>query len=70
MSKPINRLKVLLAERQKSNKWVAEQLGISQATVSKWCTNTSHPDLETFLRLAKLLDAELNEMVRMEEIKI
>ena len=54
MAKPINRLKVVLAEKMVSNKWIAEQLGCRQAAVSKWCTNTSQPDLETLMKLANL----------------
>lgn len=45
-NKKINRLKIVLAEKDKSNNWLAEQLGRDKATVSKWCTNTSQPDIE------------------------
>lgn len=44
-NKDINRIKVVLADKKKTNKWLAEQLGKDQATISKWCTNTSQPDL-------------------------
>lgn len=44
-----NRLKVILAERRKTNKWLAEQVGVDQTTVSKWCTNVNQPDIFTFL---------------------
>ena len=47
MSKDINRLKVVLAEKKRTNKWLAEQLGKDPGTVSKWCTNTMQPNLET-----------------------
>ena len=47
--KDINRLKVVLAEKKRTNKWLAEQLGKDPATVSKWCTNTAQPGLETLL---------------------
>ena len=43
-SKDLNRLKVVLAEKKRTNKWLAEQIGVDQATVSKWCTNRAHPD--------------------------
>ena len=51
----INRLKVVLVEQKKTSKWLAETLGKDPATVSKWCTNTSQPSIETFLEIAKLL---------------
>lgn len=46
----LNRLKVVLAEKKRTNKWLAEQLGKDQGTVSKWCTNTCQPDLKTFVK--------------------
>ena len=51
----INRLKLLLVEKKKTSKWLSEQLGITPSTVSKWCTNTSQPDMETLARISKLL---------------
>ena len=47
-NKDINRIKVVLADKKKTNKWLAEQLGKDQTTISKWCTNTSQPDLGIF----------------------
>ena len=64
MTKPLNRLKVVLAEQQKTNKWLAEKLGKDVTTVSKWCTNTSQPSLETLLKIAELLDVNYTELVR------
>lgn len=61
----LNRIKVMLAEKKKSNKWLAGQLGKDQGTVSKWCTNTCQPDLKTLIRIAELLEVDLNELVRM-----
>ena len=58
----INRLKLLLVEKKKTSKWLSEQLGITPSTVSKWCTNTSQPDIETLVRISKLLDVELEEL--------
>ena len=52
----INRLKLLLVEKKKTSKWLSEQLGITPSTVSKWCTNTSQPNMETLARISKLLD--------------
>ena len=54
-TKDLNRIKVMLVEKKRSNKWLAEQLGKDPATVSKWCTNTSQPTLETLLKIAELL---------------
>ena len=51
----INRIKVVLVEKKKTNKWLAEQLSKDPATVSKWCTNTSQPDLNTLIKIARLL---------------
>ena len=63
MSKDINRLKVVLAEKKRTNKWLAEQLGKDPGTVSKWCTNSSQPDLETLVKISHLLDVELDDLV-------
>ena len=51
-NKDLNRLKVVLAEKKRTNKWLAEQLGKDQGTISKWCTNTSQPDMETLARIS------------------
>ena len=64
MDKDINRIKVVLAEKKRTNKWLAEQLGCAPTTVSKWCTNDCQPTMETFLKIAELLDVELIELVR------
>jgi len=63
MDKDINRIKVVLAEKKRTNKWLAEQLGCAPTTVSKWCTNACQPPMETYLRIAKLLEVELSELV-------
>ena len=52
MAEPLNRIKVVLAEKQKTNKWLAEKLGKDQTTVSKWCTNKSQPGIETLFKMA------------------
>ncbi len=65
-TKDINRIKVVLAEKKRSNKWLAEQLHKDPCTISKWCTNTSQPSLETLLRIAELLDVKYTELVRPE----
>ena len=65
MGKDINGIKVMLVEKKRTNKWLAEQLGKDPATVSKWCTNTIQPSLDTLLRIAELLDVQIQELVRM-----
>lgn len=59
----INRLKVVLVEKKRTNKWLAEQLGRDPATVSKWCTNVAQPTLETLLQIAKLLEVEVQDLL-------
>ena len=67
-NKDINRIKVVLADKKKTNKWLAEQLGKDQTTISKWCTNTSQPDLGSLMKTAKLLEVELADLVREENV--
>lgn len=62
MNKDINRIKVVLAEKKRTNKWLAEQLGKDPATVSKWCTNTLQPNVETIVEIAKYLQVEIQEL--------
>lgn len=59
----VNRLKIVLAEEQKSNKWLAEQLGKDQATISKWVKNSSQPDLKNLLRIAKTLNVDVARLL-------
>ena len=61
--KPLNRVKVVLVENQKTSKWLAEQLGVSPVTVSTWCTNTSQPDLQTLARIAELLNVDTRDLI-------
>ena len=65
MEKNINRIKAVLADKNRTGKWLAEQLGKDPATVSKWCTNTAQPTLETMIQIAKCLEVDLNEPVRL-----
>ena len=67
MERNINRIKVVLVDKRKTNKWLAEQLGVNPATVSKWCTNSSQPDLASLMKIAKLLKVDLTELVRFEQ---
>ena len=59
----LNRIKVVLVEQQKTGKWLAEQLGKSTCTVSKWCSNTIQPDLNTLDKIAMLLDVDRRELI-------
>lgn len=63
MDNDLNRLKVVLAERKRTNKWLAEQLGRDPATVSKWCTNTAQPGLETLREIANLLEIDIRDLI-------
>ena len=68
MNRKLNRIKAALADKDKTNKWLAEQLDKDPATVSKWCTNASQPSLGTLLMIAKLLNVEVNDLVRLEAV--
>lgn len=59
----LNRIKVVLVEKQRTGKWLAEQLGVSTVTVSKWCTNMHQPDLQTLAKIADLLGCEKRELI-------
>lgn len=63
METDINRIKVVLAEKKKTNKWLCEQLNVNPSTVSKWCTNSSQPDLQTFVKIANLLNVDMNDLI-------
>ena len=69
-NKKINRLKIVLAEKEKTNNWLAEQLGRDKATISKWCTNTCQPDIETFIRISKLLNVDVSELLRLDVVEV
>lgn len=59
----INRLKIILAEKEKTNKWLAEHMGKSEVTISRWVTNEIQPSMETFIEIAKLLDVDVKELI-------
>lgn len=63
VGKPINRLKSVLAEKQKTSKWLADQLKKSETTVSRWCTNEVQPPMQTFLKIAALLDVDIKDLL-------
>ncbi len=64
-TKNLNRIKVVLAEKNRTNKWLAERLGKDPATVSKWCTNSAQPNLENLMDIARCLEVNVNELLRM-----
>lgn len=67
-NRQLNRIKVVLAEKNKTNKWLAEQLGKDPATVSKWVTNVSQPSLELLLHMAKILNVEIQDLIRINAL--
>ena len=58
----VNRLKLVLVEKKRTSKWLSEQLGVNPSTVSKWCTNTSQPDLACIVKIAELLKVYIREL--------
>jgi transcriptional regulator with XRE-family HTH domain len=63
-NKDLNRIKIVLVEKKKTSRWLAEQLGKDPATVSKWCTNTTQPSLEILFKIAALLEVNYTELLR------
>ena len=59
----VNRIKMVLFEKRRTSKWLSEQLGVNPSTVSKWCTNTSQPDVACLLKIADLLEVDLRELL-------
>ncbi len=69
-NKNLNRIKVILAEKNLQNKWLAEQLGRDQATVSKWVTNSAQPSLDMLVKIAQCLEVDINELIRIPQNNI
>lgn len=61
--KKLNRIKAALADAGQTNKWLADQLGKDPVTISKWCTNTTQPDLQTLSKIADLLEIDIRELL-------
>jgi len=59
----MNRIKVVLVEKKRTNKWLAEQMGVKPSTVSKWCTNSSQSDIASLLKIADLLEVDIKELL-------
>ncbi len=68
--KELNRLKLLLVEKKKTGLWLAEQLGKDKTTISKWCTNSSQPDVECLIKISMLLNVELSDILIVDNEKI
>ena len=66
----INRLKVVLIEKKRTSRWLSAQLGVTPSTVSKWCTNSSQPDIATMLKIADLLEVDIKELIVREYKKL
>ena len=62
-SQKINRIKVALVENGKTGKWLAEQIGKNEATVSRWCSNKMQPSLDTLVRISELLDIDVKDLI-------
>lgn len=63
VDKDLNRLKLILVEKKRTGKWLAEQLGKDQTTISKWCTNNSQPDVDSLIKISKLLEVNINDIL-------
>lgn len=68
--KNLNRLRVIIAEKNLTNKWLSEQLGVGQASVSKWVQNNAQLSLEMLVKISIILNVDINELIRPDEVKI
>lgn len=68
MKKDINRLKLVLVEKKRTGKWLAEQLSKDPSTVSKWCSNTTQPPLDMLVNIAKLLEVDIKELINEKDL--
>ena len=62
-NKQLSRIKVVLVEKRRTGVWLAEQLGVSPVTISKWCSNTTQPTLQTLDKIAELLEIDMRELL-------
>lgn len=65
--KDINRLKIVLIQKGKTKKWLAEQLGVNPSNVSRWTTNESQPSIETFIKISRVLNVDIRALLNLEE---
>ena len=70
VNKNINRIKAVLADAGQTNKWLAEKLGKDPVTVSKWCTNTTQPDLQTLQKISMLLKTDIRNLLISNEKEV
>ena len=63
----MNRIKVTLVEKQKTNRWLAEQMGKSENTISRWCSNKSHPSIAQLQEIANLLDVDVRVLLKSQK---
>lgn len=68
MDKILNRINTALVDNGKTDKWLADELGKDPATISKWCTNATQPSLEMLMQIAKLLQVQVDDLLRFEEL--
>ena len=59
----LNRIKIVLVEKKKTGKWLADQLGVSVTTTSRWCSNAVQPDLSTLVKIASILDVDVKDLI-------
>lgn len=64
----MNRIKVVLAESQRTNRWLAEQMGKSENTVSRWCSNKSQPSIAQLQEIANLLDVDVRILLKSQKV--
>ena len=67
--KQLNRIKIVWVEKNKTARWLSQQVGKNACSVSRWCTNASQPDLETLFRIAELLNVDVRELIHVEKDK-
>lgn len=65
----LNQIKLILVKKKRTGKWLAEQLGKSNCTVSKWCSNSAQPDLQTLARIAEILEVDKRDLLTSDEDK-
>lgn len=61
-----NRIRVILAEKQITNHWLAEQLGVNDMTISRWCTNRIQPSMSQFVEMSRILDVDIKELIEVD----
>jgi putative transcriptional regulator len=65
--KRYNRIKIVLIEKEKTNIWLAQKIGLTPAAVSRWCTNDSQPSIESLFKIARLLEVDITELLNIKQ---